>query len=254
MGPGMSRGGKPFTRRSLVNNYMLGKLETFEEQHWNQSLNHFKEIDLSRSFHSRKQELSIPSEYEIDKVLRTMGKMVPKDHLDCGACGYETCRNHAIAIVNGLAETEMCLPCSIEELHKWVKQLAVSNDKIASVQQALKQSEKLAHMGRLSAGIAHELNNPLGVVMMYTNILLDECPADSQMRKDLELIVEQSARCKKIVSGLLNFARKNQVNHTEIQLLQFIESCIHAVVVPSRVRILVRTDFRSPPHISILNR
>jgi iron only hydrogenase large subunit-like protein/nitrogen-specific signal transduction histidine kinase len=239
MGPGMSRGGKPFTRRSLVNNYMLAKLETFDEQLWKKSLNKFIEIDLSRSFRNRKQETDIPSEYEIDKVLRSMGKMVAKDHLDCGACGYDTCRNHAIAIVNGLAETEMCLPYSIEKLHKSVKQLAVSNDKLASVQQALKQSEKLAHMGQLSAGIAHELNNPLGVVMMYTNILLDECPPDSEMRKDLELIVEQSARCKKIVGGLLNFARKNQVNHTDIQLQPFTESCIQSVIIPEKVKILV---------------
>lgn len=242
MGPGMSRGGKPFTRRSLVNNYMLAKLESFDEQLWNESLVEFNDLDMSRSFRSRRQEIEIPSEYEIDKVLRSMGKMVAKDHLDCGACGYDTCRNHAIAIVNGLAETEMCLPYSIEKLHKSVKQLAVSNDKLASVQQALKQSEKLAHMGQLSAGIAHELNNPLGVVMMYTNILLDECPADSQMRKDLELIVEQSTRCKNIVSGLLNFARKNQVNHTEVQLHQFIKACIQAVIVPEKVLITVENN------------
>jgi two-component system NtrC family sensor kinase len=244
MGPGMSRGGKPFTRRSLVNNYMLEKLESFDPDLWNKSLDIFNDLDLNRSFQSRKQEIEIPSEYEIDKVLRAMGKMVATDHLDCGACGYDTCRNHAIAIVNGLAETEMCLPYSIEKLHKSVKQLAVSNEKLASVQQALKQSEKLAHMGQLSAGIAHELNNPLGVVMMYTNILLDECPADSQMRKDLELIVEQSGRCKKIVSGLLNFARKNQVNHTEIQLQKFIESCIQAVIIPSKVKVYVENNLQ----------
>jgi nitrogen-specific signal transduction histidine kinase/ferredoxin len=244
MGPGMSRGGKPFTRRSLINKYMLAKLESFDQERWFDSVSEFSEIDMSRSFHSRKQEIEIPSEYEIDKVLRSMGKMTSKDHLDCGACGYDTCRNHAIAIVNGLAENEMCLPYSIEKLHKSIKQLAVSNDKLASVQQALKQSEKLAHMGQLSAGIAHELNNPLGVVMMYTNILLDECPVDSQMRKDLELIVEQSGRCKKIVSGLLNFARKNQVNHTEIQLQQFIESCINAVIIPDKVKVSIMNQLQ----------
>ena len=81
------------------------------------------------------------------------------------------------------------------------------------MQNALKQSEKLAHMGQLSAGIAHELNNPLGVVIMYSNILLDETKPEDPVRQDLQLIVEQAARCKKIVGGLLNFARKNQVNH-----------------------------------------
>ena len=140
--------------------------------------------------------------------LLKMGKKTKKDQLDCGACGYETCVEHAIAIKKGLAEVEMCLPYTIEKLHKSVKDLALSNEKLSSMKQALKQSEKLAHMGQLSAGIAHELNNPLGVVIMYSNILLEEAPADDPVREDLKLIVEQAGRCKKIVAGLLNFAQE----------------------------------------------
>ena len=165
-----------------------------------------------------------------------MGKFSSQDYLDCGACGYDTCRNHAIAIINGLAENEMCLPYTIEKLHKSIHDLAVSRDKLFNVQQALKQTEKLAHMGQLSAGIAHELNNPLGVIIMYSNILLEECPPDSPLRKDLELIVEQSARCKSIVSGLLNFARKNQVNHARVDLNEFIELAVKSVIIPPHIR------------------
>lgn len=81
------------------------------------------------------------------------------------------------------------------------------------------QSEKLASMGQLAAGIAHEVNNPLGVVLMYTHLLLDEhgapgepgSPGDERLREDLSVIVEQTDRCKKIVAGLLNFARQNKV-------------------------------------------
>ena len=73
-------------------------------------------------------------------------------------------------------------------------------------------------MGQLSAGIAHELNNPLGVVIMYSNILLEESKAGDPVREDLKLIVDQAGRCKKIVAGLLNFARKNQVNHQMVSI------------------------------------
>jgi len=162
--------------------------------------------------------------------------------LNCGACGYSTCIDHAIAIIEGIAETEMCLPFTIESLHRSVKDLALTNDKLTSAQIALKQAEKLAHMGQLSAGIAHELNNPLGIIVMYCNILLEDCPADSQMKNDLELIVEQGNRCKKIVNGLLNFARRNQVNATDTDLVTLVNKAIDSVVIPERVRTEVIAD------------
>ena len=89
----------------------------------------------------------------------------------------------------------MCLPYTIEKLHKSVNDLALSNEKLSSMKLALKQSEKLAHMGQLSAGIAHELNNPLGVVIMYSNILLEETSENDPVSEDLRLIVEQAGRC-----------------------------------------------------------
>ena len=84
-----------------------------------------------------------------------------------GPAGYDTCREHAIAIWKGLAENEMCLPHTIDQLRKVVKELEGANGQLASAQEALVQSEKLASMGQLAAGIAHEVNNPLGVVLMY---------------------------------------------------------------------------------------
>ena len=65
-------------------------------------------------------------------------------------------------------------------------------------------------MGQLAAGIAHEVNNPLGVVLMYAHLLLDECDPKSNMHDDLAMITEQADRCKKIVAGLLHFARQKQ--------------------------------------------
>jgi signal transduction histidine kinase len=114
------------------------------------------------------------------------------------------------------------------------------------MRQALKQSEKLAHMGQLSAGIAHELNNPLGVVIMYSNILLEESPAGDPVREDLKLIVEQAGRCKKIVAGLLNFARKNQVNHQQINIRELIEHSLESLVVPQKVKISVSDKMTNP--------
>lgn len=69
------------------------------------------EIDeMHKSFTYIEHRLAVPSDMEIDNVLRKMGKTKPSDHLNCGSCGYNTCREKAIAICQGKAEYSMCLP------------------------------------------------------------------------------------------------------------------------------------------------
>ena len=235
MGPGMTPGGKRFERKTFISSYVRNKLTMSQQTDWEKEIAEYSNLDLSKSFTPDDKRISMPTEDEVGRILASMGKFSSRDHLNCGACGYDTCLEHAIAIVEGLAEIEMCLPYTIEEMHASIKDLAISNEKLAKMQQALKHSEKLAHMGQLSAGIAHELNNPLGVVLMYSNILLDECNSEDPLRKDLELISAQAERCKKIVSGLLNFARKNQVKVEQIDLKKLAEDSISSVVIPKNI-------------------
>jgi two-component system NtrC family sensor kinase len=237
MGPGLSKNGKQYNRRSLVSSYANSKMQNIDSESWQKSFEGFAELDLSFRHKPEDHRIDIPDENDVNEVLIKMGKKTKKDQLDCGACGYESCVEHAIAINKGLAEVEMCLPYTIEKLHKSVKDLALSNEKLSSMKQALKQSEKLAHMGQLSAGIAHELNNPLGVVIMYSNILLEESSAGDPVREDLKLIVEQAGRCKKIVAGLLNFARKNQVNHQLVSIRELVDHSLESLIIPEKVKI-----------------
>ncbi len=248
MGPGMSKGGKQYNRRALVSAYAQKKMSDLNMEEWRNNLEIYDRLDLSVRYRpeDRRQLIAPDDDDEVRQVLASMGKLTDKDHLNCGACGYDTCYDHAIAIIRGLAEEEMCLPFTIEKLHKSVQDLALSNAKLTTMQNALKQSEKLAHMGQLSAGIAHELNNPLGVVIMYSNILLDESKADDPVREDLQLIVEQAARCKKIVGGLLNFARKNQVNHQFTDIRKLTENSVSGVVFPDNVKAVIEDRTTSP--------
>jgi two-component system NtrC family sensor kinase len=242
MGPGLSKNGKQYNRRARVSSYAHDKMKTLDTIRWNEEIAEFSGIDLSARFYAEDHRVEEMQEEDVRDILISMGKKTKKDQLDCGACGYESCVEHAIAIKKGLAETEMCLPYTIEKLHKSVKDLALSNEKLSSMRQALKQSEKLAHMGQLSAGIAHELNNPLGVVIMYSNILLEECKEGDPVREDLKLITDQAARCKKIVAGLLNFARKNQVNHQNVNIRELINNSIAGVIVPPGIVVAVRDE------------
>ena len=245
-GPGMSQPGSRFVKRALVNKYVSEKMKNLDEDQWNKNMHDFKNLDYSCSFTPLDRRYKTPAEDEISKTLVSIGKQKPEDHLNCGACGYETCREHAIAIVQGLAEDEMCLPNSIEKLHSMISSLNVSNDKLANAQQALKQSEKLAHMGQLSAGIAHELNNPLGVITMYANILKEEANSSDPLFHDLELIVEQTERCKNIVSGLLNFARKNQVYPQRTHIVEFCEHSLTSLIIPPNIRAKVQSAIENP--------
>ncbi len=246
MGPGLSKNGKQYNRRALVSNYANQKMIAMDHKSWQQYFDLYSSLDLSVRHKPEESIITVPDEAEIESVLVSMGKLTKKDHLDCGACGYESCIEHAIAIKNGLAEVEMCLPYTIEKLHNSVRELALSNEKLTSMKQALKQSEKLAHMGQLSAGIAHELNNPLGVVIMYSNILLEESAPGDPVRDDLKLIVEQAGRCKKIVGGLLNFARKNQVNHQLINIRELVDHSLESLIVPENVGIEISDKTTNP--------
>jgi len=247
MGPGLSKNGKQYNRRALVSSYASTKMENIDIIDWQKAFEEFEDLDLNFKHKPEEQHLvETPDEADVNEILIQMGKKTEKDRLDCGACGYESCVEHAIAINKGLAEVEMCLPYTIEKLHKSIDDLALSNEKLSSMKQALKQSEKLAHMGQLSAGIAHELNNPLGVVIMYSNILFEESLAGDPVRDDLKLIVEQAERCKKIVSGLLNFARKNQVNHQNVSIKELVCHSLESLIISEKVKISINDLTTNP--------
>ena len=91
------------------------------------------------------------------------------------------------------------------------QELEVSHRSLEEAKEALERSGKLASMGQLAAGIAHEVNNPLGTLLLHANLLLEECEDDTEIKTDLETIVDQANRCKRIISGLLNFARQSRV-------------------------------------------
>lgn len=237
MGPGMSEDAKRFVRRTNVADYVKSKLPALDLELWERYMEKYKNLDLSRSYVEDDQRIAVPSDVKITEILKKMGKENDEDMLDCGACGYETCLLHAIAIVKGLAESDMCLPNTIEKLHKSIEELE-------STKAALKHSEKLASMGQLAAGIAHEVNNPLGVVLLYSNLLVDEIDKNSQIYQDVVMISEQAERCKNIVGGLLNFARKNDVNYTNANVEDLVNSVVKSIIKPDTVEIIVINSSR----------
>lgn len=82
---------------------------------------------------------------------------------------------------------------------------------LEETQAQLVLKEKLASMGQLAAGVAHQLNNPLGTILLFSDIVLQDMPPDIQARKDVQMIAQEARRAKDIVMALLNFARQQKV-------------------------------------------
>ena len=247
MGAGMTTQNALFRRRTAVSRYVRERVSHQDRDRWVADVKSAMDLDMSRRFIREDRRIGDPSPEQLRTILGRMGKYRPEDELNCGACGYDTCVEHAVAIFKGLAESEMCLPYTIERLHRTVDELGVSNQKLASTQEALIQSEKLASMGQLAAGIAHEVNNPLGVVLMYAHILLEEVDeADLKLKSDLSLIVEQADRCKKIVSGLLQFARQNKTVRQKTDVCRMVNEALRSIPVPDGVEIVTQHEIADP--------
>ncbi len=94
--------------------------------------------------------------------------------------------------------------------------------KLRETQFQLLQSEKMASLGKLAAGVAHGINNPLAGISMYAGILFEEMAEDDPRRRDVERIIEEANRCKMIVKDLLEFSRQTNDTMTPIDLNQTI--------------------------------
>ncbi len=108
-----------------------------------------------------------------------------------------------------LAETFNLMASSLKERDDKLKEYATEQ---------IMKSERLATLGQLAAGVAHEINNPLGAVLMYTHLALEDLEEKDVLRKNLEKAVIEASRCKGIVKGLLDFARQTEpkVERTDV--------------------------------------
>jgi signal transduction histidine kinase/iron only hydrogenase large subunit-like protein len=249
-GAGMTSKETNMQRRARISSYAKNRLAGFDEAQREEiasAWERYAGIDLSREFEPDPQILESPERpEELREILERMGKHGEEDFLNCGACGYPTCLDHARAIYAGLADSDMCLPNTIEQLRSAFTELEESHRSLEEAKEALEKSGKLASMGQLAAGIAHEVNNPLGILLLHANLALEECEDDSQQREDLETIVDQANRCKRIISGLLNFARQSRVVRQPTDLAGLVQKVLHTLPREEGVDIEVVDQLSDP--------
>ncbi len=222
-GPAIDSNLNYYSRREKVINYIQENINSFDKHEWQSYLYNSRDLDLSREFQAKTQRKMQPDEEEIKKILARTNKFSKNDELNCGSCGYKTCREYAIAIAKELAEDDMCLPYLIDKLEGAYAELK-------ETQEQLHSAEKLASIGQLAAGVAHEINNPLGSIMLFASMLkrkLEKLDNNEQNTDDLKLIMDEANRCKNIVANLLNFARQGKLKLSNVDVSELIISIMN---------------------------
>jgi two-component system, NtrC family, sensor kinase len=238
-GPAIASNLNYYSKREKVIKYIEQKVHTIDKQLWKSNIYNSRDLDLTRKFSEKNQRKPVPPEEKIKEILAETNKFSVQDELNCGACGYATCREYAIAIAKDLAEKEMCLPYLIDKLGK-------AYDDLKDTQEQLQSAEKLASIGQLAAGVAHEINNPLSTIILYTSMLkkeLEQKIDHNQNSEDLSLILEEANRCKNIVANLLNFARQGKLNVVQINMNQLLAKIVKtAKVNPAFRKIEIKSE------------
>ncbi|WP_051822163.1 c-type heme family protein [Desulfonatronum thiodismutans] len=155
----------------------------------------------------------------------------------CKECGLKTAMRTKSAVVyesNCPAQGDIfqvhCYPVTdeqgeVESVIRYVKEITDQKH----VEQKIQQTEKMVAMGQLAAGVAHEINNPLGVILCYVELLKRQLADYPQGLKDLSTIEKQTLNCKRIVSDLLHFARSPETKKQSASFNQIVDDVLAMV-------------------------
>ncbi len=176
LGPGMEKHNERFRRRALVRKYAEKRTGQIDKELWQKNMDKWMKLDLSRSFTADDQRIPEPPEEAIIEVLKIVGKDSPDEEINCGACGYLSCRDFASTVAKGLAIPEMCHTFNLRNKQEYIETLRQTNRKLAETKKALKESEELARREKEIAQSASDMMNnmleklPTGVVIVDNNL------------------------------------------------------------------------------------
>lgn len=134
------------------------------------------------------------------------------------------------------------LGSSRSELTRKNAELMAANEELRQMQEQLVRTERLAAIGQLAAGISHEIDNPVGVILGYAELLLDDLPPGDERREDVIAIIDECRRCKRITGGLLGFARTSSPRQELFDLRPLIQQTL-ASLRPQKLFREILVDF-----------
>lgn len=115
---------------------------------------------------------------------------------------------------------------TVRQLRQMQQELQTRVEAQLEAERRLIQAEKLAAVGEMAAGIAHELNNPLTTVTGFTELVLDDLSEDAENRPDLELVLREARRARDVVRRLLDFSRRSESERTRVDLNELLDDVL----------------------------
>jgi signal transduction histidine kinase len=115
---------------------------------------------------------------------------------------------------------------TVRQLRQTQQELQTRIEAQLEAERRLIQAEKLAAVGEMAAGIAHELNNPLTTVTGFTELVLEDLPEDGENRPDLELVLREARRARDVVRRLLDFSRRSESERTRVDLNELLDDVL----------------------------
>nr|HPI69457.1 [Fe-Fe] hydrogenase large subunit C-terminal domain-containing protein [Bacteroidales bacterium] len=203
LGPGMENHVEKFRRRALVSRYTEKRISTLDKDLWQKNMDRWLKLDFSRTFTPNDQRIPEPPEEAINEVLKIIGRQDPRDELDCGACGYKSCRDFATTVAKGLAVPEMCHTYNLRNKQEYIETLRQTNRKLAETKRALKESEELALKEKeLAQNTSEMMNNMLEKLPSAVVIVDNALKVVHSNQSFINIIGEDAQAISEIIPGL----------------------------------------------------
>jgi Na+-translocating ferredoxin:NAD+ oxidoreductase RNF subunit RnfB len=223
MGPGTSRGGNRFLRRTLVVNYANKRLRNFNKKEWDKDMKQYLQLDFSTRFIADDQRLPPPSREKIQEVMDEMGKYDFTENQGCGACGYNTCYDFVTNVAKGLTTTEMCITHAVKSRQKSIQRLEQANKQLEKTKEALRESELSARREQELAKQAYITMETMLQKLPSSLVIVDETLHILQTNESfIRLLGADAAEINEVIPGLLGADLKTLLPFPVYNLFSFV--------------------------------